>query len=269
MKTTSFRMASLKRKFQPEVSILGGPVVAAFLAASSFQTGPAQETVSVRARLSFNEGWRFIKGDPAEVGDKLRYSTIKPWVVATGADFTTNAPVPKPEGGLGEDVTYAQAAFDDSAWRTLNLPHDWGVEGAFKQELSGNTGRLPWAGIGWYRKHFTRARGRPGQTVSTGSGRGDGLRDGLAERQICRWLALRLLLVLPRSHAVHQAGRREHPRDPIRQPAEFIALVSGRRHLSERLAAQDRPGPRRPMGHLCHHAPGDKDLGKGQRQGQG
>jgi len=155
MKTTSFRMASLKRKFQPDLSILGGPVVAAFLAASSFQTGLAQETVSVRARLSFNEGWRFMKGDPGEVGDKLRYSAIKPWVVATGADFTTNAPAPRPEGSLGEDVAYTQGAFDDAAWRSLNLPHDWGVEGAFKQELPGNTGRLPWAGIGWYRKHFS------------------------------------------------------------------------------------------------------------------
>jgi beta-galactosidase len=120
---------------------MGGPLVAAFLAGSSLHAGAAQEAAPVRARLSFNESWRFIKGDPAEVGDKLRYSTIKPWVVATGADFTTNAPVSKPEGGLGEDVTYAQAAFDDSAWRTLNLPHDWGVEGAFKQELSGNLGQ--------------------------------------------------------------------------------------------------------------------------------
>jgi beta-galactosidase len=155
MKTTSFHMAWLQRRFQPRLLIMGRPLVAAFLAGSSLQTDAAQEAAPVRARLSINEGWRFIKGDPAEVGDKLRYSTIKPWVVATGADFTTNAPVPKPEGGLGEDVTYAQAAFNDSAWRTLNLPHDWGVEGAFKQELSGNTGRLPWAGIGWYRKHFT------------------------------------------------------------------------------------------------------------------
>ena len=154
MKTTSFHMAWLQRKFQPTLSIFGklqggfknvqvrgGPILAAFLAASSFQAGAVQDTAPVRARLSFNEAWRFIKGDPAEVGDKLRYSTIKPWVVATGADFTTNAPVPKPEGGLGEDVTYVQSAFDDSAWRTLNLPHDWGVEGAFKQELSGGTGR--------------------------------------------------------------------------------------------------------------------------------
>ena len=39
-------------------------------------------------------------------------------------------------------------------WRTLNVPHDWGVEGPFRDDLPGDTGKLPWKGIGWYRKHF-------------------------------------------------------------------------------------------------------------------
>jgi len=147
-------MASLTGKFHPKLWIFGGPFLAAFLAAWSFQTDAAQGTAPVRARLSFNEGWRFMKGDPADASGKLRYSTIKPWVVATGADFTTNAPGAKPEGDLGADVACTQPGFDDGAWRSLNLPHDWGVEGAFKPELPGGTGRLPWAGIGWYRKHF-------------------------------------------------------------------------------------------------------------------
>ena len=45
-------------------------------------------------------------------------------------------------------------AFDDSKWRMLNVPHDWGVEGPFRDDLENNTGLLPWKGIGWYRKHF-------------------------------------------------------------------------------------------------------------------
>jgi len=45
-------------------------------------------------------------------------------------------------------------AFDDSGWRTLDVPHDWGIEGPFRYDLPGNTGKLPWQGIGWYRKHF-------------------------------------------------------------------------------------------------------------------
>ncbi|MEI7909263.1 MAG: beta-galactosidase GalB [Verrucomicrobiota bacterium] len=40
-------------------------------------------------------------------------------------------------------------------WRKLDLPHDWGIEGPFRQELGGNTAKLPWKGIGWYQKSFT------------------------------------------------------------------------------------------------------------------
>ena len=47
------------------------------------------------------------------------------------------------------------AAFDDSAWRKLDVPHDWGIEGPFRDDLPGDTGKLPWKAIGWYRKHFT------------------------------------------------------------------------------------------------------------------
>jgi beta-galactosidase len=45
--------------------------------------------------------------------------------------------------------------FDDTGWRTLNLPHDWSIEGEFKEDAptKGNGGFLP-AGIGWYRKHL-------------------------------------------------------------------------------------------------------------------
>jgi len=46
--------------------------------------------------------------------------------------------------------------FDDSQWRTVNVPHDWSIEGPFDQSntTGGAGGFLP-AGVGWYRKHFT------------------------------------------------------------------------------------------------------------------
>lgn len=44
--------------------------------------------------------------------------------------------------------------FDDTSWRLLSVPHDWGIEGPFREELDGYTGKLPWRGIGWYRKSF-------------------------------------------------------------------------------------------------------------------
>ncbi len=49
--------------------------------------------------------------------------------------------------------------FDDSNWRTLNLPHDWSIEGDFNKDApaAGNGGYLP-TGIGWYRKHFNTSK---------------------------------------------------------------------------------------------------------------
>lgn len=45
--------------------------------------------------------------------------------------------------------------FDDSSWECVDLPHDWAIKGPFRQDLEGFTGKLPWKGIGWYRKHFS------------------------------------------------------------------------------------------------------------------
>jgi len=47
-----------------------------------------------------------------------------------------------------------ETGFDDKGWRKLNIPHDWGIEGPFREDLDGYTGKLPWRAIGWYRKHF-------------------------------------------------------------------------------------------------------------------
>lgn len=70
-----------------------------------------------RTALSFDNDWRFLKDDP------------------------TNA---------------EQVQFDDSSWRTLDVPHDWSIEGPFSQtnKTGGAGGFLP-SGVGWYRKHFT------------------------------------------------------------------------------------------------------------------
>lgn len=55
--------------------------------------------------------------------------------------------------------------FDDSEWRILDLPHDWGIEGPFRDDLPNQTGKLPWAGIGWYRKTFTSEESDAGKRV--------------------------------------------------------------------------------------------------------
>jgi beta-galactosidase len=110
--------------------------------------------ISPRDRVSMDEGWRFIKGDSPDVGANLNYSAIKEWLLPMGNPFTTNAPAVRPDGEPATNVSFALPGFDDSQWRLLNLPHDWGVEGPFDQALSGDTAKLPWSGIAWYRKHL-------------------------------------------------------------------------------------------------------------------
>ncbi len=57
---------------------------------------------------------------------------------------------------MGDDSTSINADYDDSKWRSLNLPHDWSIESDFKKEFPATNqgGALP-GGIGWYRKTFT------------------------------------------------------------------------------------------------------------------
>jgi len=54
------------------------------------------------------------------------------------------------------DTNVLLSDFDDNSWRTVNLPHDWSIEGHYDQTAHGTdwqSGFLP-AGTGWYRKSF-------------------------------------------------------------------------------------------------------------------
>ncbi len=65
------------------------------------------------------------------------------------------------------DVAGAQApAFADSVWRTLDLPHDWSIEGEFSEQNPAGVagGALP-GGVGWYRKTFTVPAADSGKVV--------------------------------------------------------------------------------------------------------
>lgn len=88
---------------------------------------PAQ-TQTFRLELTADSDWRFLLGDPS------------------GAE----AP-----------------QFADSSWRTVNLPHDWSIEGApEKNNPSGAGGGFFPAGTGWYRKTFTAPKEWKGKRVS-------------------------------------------------------------------------------------------------------
>ncbi|HEV2860829.1 MAG TPA: beta-galactosidase GalB [Pyrinomonadaceae bacterium] len=142
-----------------------GGVFIVLLVAACAQTLYAQ-AAGGRERVSFNRGWLFRKDDPAGAEGRLAYERIKAWVNRTGGEFTAGAAgQTTPEGNPGEDVSYTRAEFDDRGWRRLDLPHDWGVEGPFRQEYPGETGKLAWGGVGWYRKHFDVPAGDRGRKI--------------------------------------------------------------------------------------------------------
>jgi len=80
----------------------------------------------VRERTSFNDQWLFQKTDDSSAFEKN---------------------------------------YDDSSWRSLQLPHDWAIEGPFKPEYNLRTGGLPIFGKAWYRKHFTIDNSKKGSVV--------------------------------------------------------------------------------------------------------
>ena len=41
---------------------------------------------------------------------------------------------------------------DQTTWRAVEVPHDWAIEGPFEPEGNPDTGKLPWKGVGYYRK---------------------------------------------------------------------------------------------------------------------
>ena len=73
--------------------------------------------MSAREHLSFDKGWLFALADSAGM-----------W----------------------------KADYADAHWQSLNLPHDWAIEGDFSSgNPSGASGGALPGGIGWYRKHFS------------------------------------------------------------------------------------------------------------------
>jgi beta-galactosidase len=125
---------------------------------------PAHDSAP-RERISLDDNWLFTHDDPADAGDKLSYDNLKPWIEQSGSELSTNT-FAKPEGEFpAPDISYAQTKFDDHAWRKLNVPHDWAVEGPFEQKYEGSTGKLKYWGAVWYRKHFDISRDDLGKKI--------------------------------------------------------------------------------------------------------
>jgi beta-galactosidase len=138
--------------------------IAVILQAISIFTAQA---ASPRERISINDDWRFIKGDPSETVQHLSYNEIKQWILPTGNSFIKDSAHRhlRPQGDPDNIGNYVQESMDDSAWRRLDLPHDWGIEGPFIVTGRGDTGRLPFYGISWYRKKLTIPAADTGKSI--------------------------------------------------------------------------------------------------------
>ena len=56
---------------------------------------------------------------------------------------------------LADEASASSTDFNDAGWRSLDLPHDWSIEGKIKpKNPSGGAGGYFPAGVGWYRKTF-------------------------------------------------------------------------------------------------------------------
>ena len=134
------------------------------------------DQVSPRQRIPL-EHWRFTLGDPPNVRTSLLYDirpqapigdvspeppatpdtpVIKPWILPSGNAFVKDPARRRvrPPGNPGGEVAYVARDFDDSSWRAVTVPHDYAIEGPFATGGGGGMGRLPSAGIAWYRTHF-------------------------------------------------------------------------------------------------------------------
>lgn len=68
---------------------------------------------------------------------------------------------------LGDTASAKSKDFNDKNWRSLDLPHDWSIEGKInpKNPTGGGGGYFP-AGVGWYRKTFQVPNEWKGKKVS-------------------------------------------------------------------------------------------------------
>src|SRR4051794_17703466 len=109
--------------------VLSGSFLLTVAATSRAQTAPTG-----RERLSFDLGWLFHEGDipfPPIIGHQVSYNNAK----------------------AGQAWGAAAPRFDDSSWKTVDLPHDWAVDQPFDQNANISQGYRP-RGMGWYRRYF-------------------------------------------------------------------------------------------------------------------
>lgn len=108
--------------------------------------------------MLFDDGWKFAFGNASSPEKDFGRGTEY-------FNYFTKAASIHNKGPYAMD-------FDDSAWKEVQLPHDWVVDLPFAAEASHSHGyktvgwQWPETSVGWYRKHFTVPADALGKPVS-------------------------------------------------------------------------------------------------------
>jgi len=139
----------------------------ALLVTSGAALHAADVAASPRERTSLNADWRFTKDDPVGTGDTLSYPKIKDWLAGDGRRSAQRrrpahrAPRRQSRRGCRLRAAGVRRRRLAQARPAARLGH----RGPFKQEYPGETGKLPWWGVAWYRKHFSSPADDAGKHV--------------------------------------------------------------------------------------------------------
>ncbi len=179
-------------RYHAIVAILSAGILA-------FSCQQSSTSLSPRERISINEGWKFYKY-PSNLTDELIYDVrpevkdakddreadakpteaekieatrevLKPMILPTGNRFMkdTSAWYQRPEGDPGAGFPFVQGNFNDSTWESVDLPHDWAINGPFYEgwdaEVGGGMGRLPSPGVAWYRRKIDITEADKGKSI--------------------------------------------------------------------------------------------------------
>jgi beta-galactosidase len=115
-------------------------------------------TTSGRERLLLDFGWRFHLGNADDPSKDFGFGAMRDELLYAKSDL---------------DLHVARPDFDDSAWRSVDLPHDWAVDLPFRDvhDLPNHGGHpigrdFPETSIGWYRRVFKLPASDAGKRLS-------------------------------------------------------------------------------------------------------
>jgi len=115
----------------------------------------ALAAVAPREQLLFDFNWKFQMGNSVDPAHDLGFGNGQGDFAKTG------------------EFDFAKGKFDDSKWRSVNLPHDWAVELPFVHDDVQNSHgfkpvgrRYPETSVGWYRRTFDIPASDLGRRIS-------------------------------------------------------------------------------------------------------